>query len=307
MSSLLPDNKVARLIVKGFLILMFIIAADRLTGMTLRHFFFSQNEGEQSHFTSVIDSTNSEILIFGSSRACHSYIPEIIENRLHYTCYNAGRDGNFVLYNYALFKSITKRYSPRIIFFDIRPYDIEYMPYEYDRLSVLLPYYDSHPEIRDIINLRGPFEKLKHVSSVYPYNSLALQILRGNLSVSKSGEPDYKGYIPLHKVLDNQELKSWNIIDCNADPNKLSALKDMISLCREKNIRLIFVYSPIWVRMEDSKCNNIIPSLCAAEGIEYIDISNDPAFMKNPQYFEDLTHVNDEGAKIFTNMLINRL
>lgn len=305
--NIVKKKNIPNFILKAVFILALIFIAERATGLLLKHFFFSQKEGEQSHFTHVIDSTKADILILGSSRACHGYIPRIFENRLHYTCYNAGREGNFVLYNYALFKSITKHYKSKMILFDIRPYDLEYMPYEYDRLSILLPYYDNHPEIRDVLDMRGPFENLKHLSSIYPYNSLVLQIIRGNVRTGSKSEDGNEGYVPLHKTMEPQKLKSWTLTDCNIDPNKIEALEDMISVCKKENIELIFVYSPMWVKLENSRCNELIPQLCAEKGVKYIDISNDTTFMNHPQYFEDITHINDEGARIFTNMLIDRL
>lgn len=301
------SNQVVRFFIRSVWILSLIFLLDRGIGMMLKYFYFRQNYGEQSRITDVIDSTCADILIFGSSRANHSYIPEIFESRLPYTCYNLGREGNFILYNYAIFKAITKRFNPKLIIFDIRPYELEYHSFEYERLSQLNPFYQKYPEIRHIVDLRGPFEKFKHISAIYSYNSLLFQIARGNIELSNAKVPDIKGYIPLYKTMKHEKIGTWNLSDCTIDENKIRALKDIISTCKQKNIDLVFVYSPIWIIIQDTYCNNIISDMCSEQGISYIDMSNDTTFINSPDYFEDITHINNEGAIVFSNMLINKL
>jgi hypothetical protein len=300
-------NQLVRFLLRFLLILSLILVFDRGIGMILKHFYFRQNYGGVSRITYVIDSISADILIFGSSRANHSYVPEIFESRLPLTCYNTGLDGNFILYNYAIFKAIVKRYSPKLIIFDISPYELTYHAFEYERLSLLLPYYQKHPEIRYVIDLRGPFEKFKHISTIYFYNSLLFQIARGNLELNKDRVPDLKGYIPLYETMKDEKIGTWKITDCNIDKNKIRALKDIISTCKLKNIDLVFVYSPIWVTIKEGYCDAIVPDLCSGNGIGYLNMSNDSTFINSPDYFVDVSHLNDEGARIFSNMLINKI
>jgi len=300
-------NQVIRFFLRLVLILFLILIIDRGIGMILSHYYFHQHHGGESKITFTIDSTVADVVIFGSSRANHHYVPEIFENRLHYSCFNAGADGNHLLYSYALFKTIVKRYSPKLIIFDIRPYELGNIVPEYDRLSILLPYYQKYPEIRHVIELRGPFEKFKHISYIYPYNSLIFQILRGNLGFSKSEGPELKGYIPLNKTMKPEKKGTWDICDIPIDKNKVNLVEDIISTCKKKNIDLIFVHSPIWVIMHKSYCHNILSDICSENGVRYIDMSNDSTFINKPAYFEDISHLNDKGARIFSEMLINKI
>ncbi len=294
-----------RFFLKLTLIVLLLILIDHESGIIENHFYFHENNGEGSQISFVINDVTADMLIFGSSRANHHYVPEVFENRLHYTCYNAGKDGNFLLYNYAIFKAIVKRYDPKLVIFDIRPYELGDIDSEYERLSLLMPYYNNIPEIRQVVDLRGPFEKLKHISSIYPYNSMLFQIIRGNLKKDKGTESDSEGYIPLHKLMKKEKIKHWDLSNISIDQNKINALYDIISTCKQKHIELVFVYSPIW-KINDEK-NNQISKICSAQNIRYFDMSNDTEFMNNPQYFEDLSHLNDEGARIFSNLLANKL
>ena len=300
-------KQVVRFFLRLLLILSVIIVLDRGIGTLLKHFYFRQESGVGYLTTYSIDSTFADILIFGSSRANHSYVPEIFEENLHRTFYNTGRDGTYILFNYAIFKAITMRYNPKLIIIDVRPEDLGYSAREYDILSLLLPYYQKHPEVRRIIDLKGPFERIKRISAIYPYNSLLFQIAMGNLKHNRDRVPDNKGYVPLLSKLANVTIDSTKIVACNIDENKTRALKDIVSTCRQKNIDLVFVNSPTWRIIGDSFCNKILSDFCAENGIRYLNMSNLQVFVSNQGYFSDVYHLNDEGARVFSKLLVNQI
>ena len=300
-------KQIFRFFLKLLLLTFIILVLDRGIGTILKLFYFHQEWGAGYRTTYSIDSTVADVLIFGSSRANHSYVPEIFEDRLHNTCYNTGSDGNSILCYYAIFKAITGRYNPKLIIIDIRPEELMYRTSQYERLSPLLPYYQTHPEIRGIVDFRGPFEKIKLISAIYPYNSLILHIAMGNLDYGKERVPDFKGYIPFFKIMKNEKLDTSQISACTIDENINRALLDIISTCKQKNIELVFVYSPIWSIIQDSFCNNIISELCSENSISYLDMSNHPTFINNHEYFADKLHLNNEGARVFSTILINKI
>jgi len=118
---------------------------------------------------------------------------------------------------------------------------------------------------------------------------------------------DMKGYLPLQKKMKFDTIDTLKFDPGNTDENKISALKDIISTCHKKKIDLVFVYSPIWKITQDSYCNQVITKLCTENGIEYIDMSNLPDFINRPDYFADISHLNDEGARVFSKMLRDKL
>jgi len=90
-------NQVVRFFLRLVLILFLVLIIDRGVGMILSHYYFHQHRGEESKITYIIDSTVADVVIFGSSRANHHYVPEIFENKLHYSCFNGGADGNYLI------------------------------------------------------------------------------------------------------------------------------------------------------------------------------------------------------------------
>jgi len=158
-------NKYTRFLLNIICVFALLFIFDRIIGGVLNHYYFSQRSGLNYRTTYVLDSTNAEILVFGSSRANHHYVSVIFEDSIGLSFYNSGREGNFLLYNYAVFKSVLSRYKPKIIIFDIFADELSTQKLEYDRLSALLPYYKKKPEIREVINLKSPFERYKLFSA----------------------------------------------------------------------------------------------------------------------------------------------
>ena len=246
------NSKDAVQVLKKICIIIFLVfMIDRGVGLILKYFYFHQEYGESSRTTYVIDSTLADIIILGSSRANHGYVPEVFEETISYTCYNAGRAGCFFLFNYATFKAITERYDPKLIIFDIIPTDLSYNRIGYERLSLLLPYCQQHPEIERIINLRGPLEKVKQISAIYPYNSFILQAFAGNIELKNKRFATNNGFISHSETMGNHEIDTLIITPDTLDDNIINALKDIILTCHRKNIDLAFVYSPVWRVIED--------------------------------------------------------
>lgn len=300
-------RQIIRFVSKFLLILFLTLLLDRGIGAILNHLYFQQESGVGYRTTYAFDNTQADMLIFGSSRANHGYVPDIFEEKLHCSFYNTGRDGNYVLYNYAIFKGIIRRYNPKFIIFDIRPEDLTYLAVEYERLSLLLPYYKNHPEIRQIVNYKGPLEKIKLLSAIYPYNSLILQMIMGNLEFNKERVSDDKGYVPILKVMNNEKIDTIQISTFITDENKIHALKDIISVCQKNKIDLVFVNSPTWSVIKKSPYDSILTNLCSENGANYFDISNDPVFINNNSYFADKDHLNNEGARVFSAILAEKL
>jgi hypothetical protein len=294
-----------RIIYNIAIITVFVLACDFFIGRTLRYFYFKQTAGLQYRTTYSMDSTTANILILGSSRANHHYVPEIFEKRLGMSFYNTGRDGNSILYNYAILKVVLRRYTPEIVILDFRPDDFFYSPISYDRLSSLLPYYSDHPEIRSIISLRGPYEKVKLFSAIYPYNSLLTSIGIGNLNLNKERKPDNKGYVALHGKMNETDIGPFQNNTGSIDTNKIKALDSISILCYKMGIKLFLCYSPFYYHTKETKIDTILQDISNKFNFKYLNFSNNPFFLSHPYLFRDKSHLNSEGALLYSNIVID--
>jgi hypothetical protein len=283
-----------------------IFVIDFTIGRTLRHFYYKESSGLHFRTTYSIDSTRANILIFGSSRANHHYIPEIFEDSLKMTYYNTGSDGNFIFYQLAVLKSVLKRYTPKVIILDYSgsfAKDID----SYDRLSSLLPYYRDHKEIRNIIELKSPFERIKLLSEIYPFNSQILTIAIGNLEVNKKRKFDDKGYVALYNKWQGKIDSIGNFTTYSTDSNKLSALKEFLNIAKKSGATVFVVYSPVYQKFNRNQEIEICKTVCSLENVPFWDFSKDTIFLNHNILFQDGEHLNHNGAVIFSKLIIYKI
>lgn len=286
---------------KLIVLFAFVFVADLLIGNVLRYYFFKQKRGSDYLTTYSIDSTKADLLIFGSSRASHHYQPPVFENHLRLSCYNAGRDGNFLFYHYAVLKAVLKRYSPKMIILDFTHGEFSKNEDSYDRISSLLPYYKSHPEIRSIIELKSPFEKLKLLSNIYPYNSLTLVIAGGNALFSEKKKEDINGYIPLTRVWGDSIKNENTPIKYEIDSTEIKVYESFIQDCINSKVKLYIICSPLFKKSNHTDYSvKLAQEIAKKYNVNFFDYSRDSTFINSPKLFYNAEHLNNEGAKVFS-------
>lgn len=253
-----------------------------------------------------MEKTNADLLIFGASRACHGYITSIFEDSLKMTSYNVGRDGLNIFYQLAMLKSILKRHTPKIIILD-NIGNFEKYQLSYDRLSALLPYYRTHEEIRDIVRLKSRFERIKLLSEIYPFNSLLGKIILGNTVVSKKNDVDNKGYVPYYSKWTGR-LESLDKFHFGAlDSAKINAFHEFLNLSKSAGAEVFVFYSPIHIKIKNDKDDEICKVLCDDNHVPYFNYSNDTAFLNYSYLFKDNSHLNHDGAVVFSQLVARKV
>jgi len=293
-------------------VLFILIIFDLTIGGLLQHFYFKIKSGVSYRTTYAIEKTNADMIVFGSSRAENHYYPSFFEDRLKLSFFNTGRDGEeSCIYPYALLKGILKRYSPKIVILDVMYGELGNKLYGYEKLASLTPYYRTHPEMRPIIELRSSYEKLKLTSGIYPFNSLIMNIVAGNLDTKGKGNVDVQGYLPKEPVL-NFKNKPIATIDLSEkyelDTIKVNVFRSFIKECLAANIKLYLVCSPYYERHTGTDLSiTEIKKMAEENNLRFFDFSQQPFFLADPKYFSNAWHLNDSGAKIFSKMLADSI
>lgn len=290
----------------AFFCIVFI--ADFIIGNSLKKFYFKQQTGYDYLTTYAIEKTKAEFLIFGSSRAVSIFNCDIFEDQIDFSCYNVGRDGEPIFYHYGILKAVLKRYTPKIIILSFDAGNFSKKADDYDKLSVLLPYYESHPEIRPIVELKGRYEKLKLLSKIYSYNSLLLPIVAGNIAFNQKKYYNSNGYIPIYKFFSGP-LQTFDYTnEGELDSVKVNTYKHFIQDCIKSNIQLYIVCPPYMINQI-----GIPPSITTAKkiareyNIDFFDYSKDEFYTTKPQLFADYRHLNPQGVTIFSNAIIEKI
>lgn len=306
----IKEKGIPRFLLKSFLFLSVLFILDFYAGSILKYLYYKQNSGWLYRTSYSIDSTKAEILIFGSSTANHHYYPEAFERRMNMTSYNAGKDGNSIFYHYSILQGILKRYSPKIAILDFSIGEFKKNQESYDRISSLLPYYHNHPEIRPVIQLKSPYEKFKLLSKIYPYNSLIYTIAIRNPALKKRRKKNNEegGYLPIDKIWNKGIGADTAIVNYQLDDNKINLFRKFIRDCTNSNVKLYVVISPrlIMYKFDDTSIT-LAKEICDEFNIPFYDFSSAPLFMSEPELFADKIHLNDRGAKIFSNKVIDKI
>jgi len=309
-------NKANKIITKPFrkglfkvsIFISIVGMSDLVIGSLLEKFYFKQASGFDYLTTYSLEKTNADVLIFGSSRAVNIFKPDIFEKETGLSCYNVGRYGQPIFYHYAVLKSVLKRYKPKKIILSFDEGNFSIRQEAYDRLAVLLPYYDRHPEIRSIAELKGPHEKVKLLSNIYPYNSLLLPVITSNYGRGEKRAEHSKGFIPLENKLAGRIRTVDYSKETALDNVKIEYYRRFIEECKNSKVELYLACPPY-------KVNSIGMDRSLSEGkkiaqeyqITFFDYSRDTSFTNNTELFADFRHLNNRGADIISTDIIEKI
>jgi len=303
-----------KLLLQLLVLLVILIAADRIIGMYLERVFYKQTHGDDHTSIYAIEKAEEEVLVFGSSRASHHYVASAIETGSGMTCFNGGRDEMTITYIDAVLSAVFNRTRPKVVIIDLFPSELDASPnnaMSYQRIAtVLMPFLHKHPELASTIQLAGYNEYLKaKLSGIYPYNSLVGSMMQN--TYTRIGHSSEKGYEPLEGTIDSVSYtapmgKDFNVYNNQLDDTLVQKLQHVIEISKQHHARLITVISPFYFRFDFSRNKSFqkIRELLAQNQCELYDFSGDSRFVKKPLLFKDDLHLNDSGAHIFTRSIV---
>jgi hypothetical protein len=200
-----------------------------------------------------------------------------------------------------------KRHKPEMIIIDVAR-DFVKDQDSYDRIAMLLPYMKHVPELKNVVLLRGPFEKYKLLSKSYPFNSLIFSIMAGNTGLQREKNETIKGYSPLNKVWDRPIETLAYANRYQIDSVKVTYFENFVKLCTEQKIKLYVVSAPHYYKlMGKEKSLEIVQRICTKYNVKVFDFTDNKLFQQTPAYFADLGHLNATGAHIFSEMVADQI
>lgn len=273
------------------------MCADSGIGLFFDILYRVMDESSYKQRDYIIKDVKADCLILGPSTANHHYNPDIISDSLGMSAYNAGKDGEGFLHQYLLFHAITKRQPPKLVILDLDRSSLYYEPKNYDRLSLMNPWYDQDTVFSSVINLRGKYEHLKMKSSIYRNNSTLHKVLEPIFPVDRPSN----GYIPIdcqpHVEIKLEERKLNK--ELRIDTVIVSYLQRMMQECKALGIQMVVAISPsfiIW-KGSDPSYDKLI-NICKSNNVAFID--NGQLFYEHPEYFKDCFHLCKNGAEEYT-------
>lgn len=289
--------------VLGFCLLLVVV--DWAVGTWSEKMYYKSKYGIFHRQIYCLTESQDELMILGSSRAAHHYVPQIFEDSLGMSCYNAGSDGMCIYYHYGILASrIQRECPPKIVILEVIGMDAEVSQSATFSLDAALdryaPHYGEFSEIDSMFALNGWKEKVKLLSKTYKYNSKLVQTIKCNYIPW----PEDRGYEALNgvmKISDGEkaaDVLAPFSVQPNIEERKIEYLQQFIDDCKENNIQLIMCYSPYYGQSVP-KSIRIIEEMAKKNNVPFLNDGDDVRFQK-PEYFQDASHLNDTGAREYS-------
>ncbi|MCF1714794.1 hypothetical protein L0U88_09170 [Flavihumibacter sp. RY-1] len=308
LNQLVANPGFKKFLVRLVIFLVVLFAIDFVVGNVLRKLYFQQKSGPDYETIYAMEKSTEDLMVFGSSRARNHYHPKAFEEALGMSFYNAGRNGNFILYSNAVAQAVLKRHQPKIVILDIVGHEFEYYAPNYEKLSVLLPFYKTHPEIRSTVKLRGEFEPVKLWFQMYPFNSTLLSIGLGNTEFYNKKDPIIKGYSPINRELNHEPVVDTINLNYEIDTVQVRSYETFIQNCKKAGVQLYVVCSPYFNKFPVRDKSIVLAEEIARKyDVPFWDHSQDPAYSGNPKNFYDIRHLNEPASLRFSYMLAEKI
>ena len=288
-------------LIKIALFFVAVAVVDVLFGMACQYMNDHSKGGGVKSRHYVCKESTEDVLVFGSSRAKHHYVPNVIEDSLGMTCYNTGEDGNGIILCYGFLKMITERYSPKLIIYDVTGFDM----FEDDNmryLDLMKPYY-YEKGIDSIFWSVYPKTRIMMLSNLYRYNTTCISVI-GNYIHPMNYYP--KGYLALNKTM-GYEPEIKEVKERAIDTLKIYYFEQFICLTQKKGIPLVCCVSPLYKAPKDDSNYKSIKQLCRQYDVPFLYYGAEPEIAFEKCFFQDRIHMNDTGANVYTSKLMKKI
>ena len=293
-----------------FIILFFLMCGlDTMITHRLHHSKASVFVGMNDVF---FDSTHYDLLVMGSSRGLVQYDTRILDAVLNKNCYNLSINGRGVISQIIKYQAYEKRHGrPELIIQNIDCFLLDedngfereqYLPYLFDK------------ELFDMIKKRESLTVFDRIIPLIRYAGYE-QLIKEGLGLPNKMEKRevFKGFIPHYSSWDGRKLDATDEVGFGFNPLAVSTFKSFLSECNEKGIKVLFVYAPFFsgarhkMSVENQKA--MFDSFdCIAKDYRIPILSWwDCPISEDTTYFYNATHLNADGAALFTNKLAHCL
>ena len=260
---------------------------------------------------------NSDLLIFGSSRAWIHIDPTMISDSLGISSYNLGIDGhNFWLQDLRYRELLKHNKRPKFIICSLDYFTLKKNKELYNS-EQFLPYMLRN---KDIKNSTISYEGFSTIDYEIPllryygnYNAVetALRFSLGRLSNPITRVKGYQGRDEVWNSDFDNAKASIKRLEVTLDKPTLVLFENFLKECKSNNIKLIFVYTPEYIEGQKFVSNReqifgLYKKFSEEYQIPFYDFSND-SISYQKKHFYNASHLNKLGSQLFTKKLIDTL
>lgn len=281
-----------------------LFTVDRLGGLGMQWINRNTQDVLGPKFKYIHDSIHEDIVMIGASRCHHHYVSSIISDSLGMSVYNCGIQGSENIYShYMTLCLILERYKPKVICVEMMVTDFKFQDEPFAKLSYFAPYFGYSKNADSLFMVGGLYWKYK-ISHLYRYNAKAASNIAG-LFWSRQLQDDH-GYLPVkggNAIIGNLS-RAESVTDI--DKQKIHYLRLFYELCRKEKIKLVFTVSPRY-SIVDTSYYAVLKDFARKENIPFLDYHTQGLFLDHQEYFRDKTHLNDNGARLYSRIFSSDL
>ena len=259
---------------------------------------------------------DADILVSGSSRAVYHYDPRVIESYTGKKSFNIGRDGSKPDEQLALLKAYLRHNrKPQYLIQSLDVINLKANDGVTDPMSFVgwLDQDELYVEARShkryfMVYRYFPLVGFMRTGAMKP----SIEALLGHTT---QAEGRLNGYHPQDKAW-NDDFEAFrrqhpNGVTWPIEPAGRGALEDILELCRKEGISVILVYSPEYRECQELTVNrdkvfSVFQDISAKFNLPFWDYSQD-AISSERAYFYNSSHLNRQGATVFSQVIAARL
>ncbi len=299
-------KEICKLIVAFSVIAISLLIIDKAVGVIGRYAMLHMDNrtsdiGKANYLLNKVDDV--DVLIIGSSRASHHYIPQMLQEyiKANYavdsvSVYNAGIDGHFATFNMCAAKSVLQRYIPKMLVLEIMPTELCVFDGSGRSVSQLAPFCNVSNIAAAHVKNKDMKTRVQLASNMYCLNGKLLPVVKEYVFGSKTD-----GYEPLYSTMQDASLER-NVEQLAINEKVVSEFGDFLEFVAGSGCNVVIATSPYF--RFDSDCG-LLSDMCDNYGVSYIDMMNVEYFDNHPELFKDISHLNDDGAKQYTQMFFD--
>lgn len=273
-------------------------------------------EKEYSTWNAIIDGKiNSEIVIYGSSRAWVHINPTMISNNLNVSTYNLGIDGhNFWLQYLRHSLLLENNTKPKIIILSLDIFTLQKVKDLYNS-DQFLPYMLWNDKIRNATISYNGFKFIDYEIPLIRYYGRQNAVHEAFLIKKRVNEVErIKGYQGRDRQWNgdfDKVKKTMKNYERELDPASIILFERFLNECKNQKIKVIFVYTPEHIEGQKFVKNrdeiiSLYKKLSEKYNIPFYNYSKD-SLSYHKKYFYNASHLNKTGAELFTKKLIDSL
>lgn len=277
---------------------VFAIIADIYVSNNLRY----SKERKYAAWNSIYnDTTYYDLVINGSSRAWVQYDPHILDSILHLNTYNLGIDGSAINRQIIKYHKYCELHGqPKYLLQNIDIFTMA-RTFGYER-EQFFPYFFYDKNLLHKADKYEHFTLLEKYIPYYRYIGIDLHDWDAGL---------YKGYCGQDKAWDGSMFSQMDTVQVSSDSSMLRLFDDFLTEQAHLGTRVILVYSPIYHGVIDKcpdtgKMYTMYDSLAIKHHLSILNYIEMP-LCYDTAYFYNATHLNRQGAEIFTTRLAQDL